>query len=68
MYAGCCAWIDNRWIQIVGGLIDMDAMTVNLLPEDPDADEDRPIEFMRGTRNALVYRNDGVYLGLLVGS
>lgn len=62
----CCEWIDSRYLDMRGGFIDTDAMKVSLLPKDPEDDDPR-VEYMRGTRNALVFKKDGVYLATLVG-
>ena len=63
---GCCAWIDNRLIEMRNGFIDTDEMKVSLVPKDPE-DDDVRVDYMRGTRNALVFKKDGVYLATLVG-
>ena len=63
---GCCAWLDNRWMSMRGGFIDTDAMKVSLLPQDADAEPPR-IEYVLGTRIAVVFRDDAVYLATVVG-
>ena len=62
----CCSWIDNRWMSMRGGFIDTDAMKVSLLPVEADADPPR-IEYIRGARLAVVFRDDGVFLANVVG-
>jgi hypothetical protein len=62
----CCKWIDSRYIEMRGGFIDTDAMKVSLLPKNPEEDDPR-VDYMRGSRSALVFKEDGVYLAQLVG-
>lgn len=62
---GCCAWIDNRYLQFRTGFIDTDAMKVFFPPRRPGATDDE-VTYIPGTHTALVYRDDGAYLATLV--
>lgn len=64
--AGCCTWIDNRWMAMPHGFIDTDAMKVTLFAL--DAEDDVPhVDFIPGTRTALVTPGDGLHLATAVG-
>jgi hypothetical protein len=56
----CCAWIDDRYVQLGAGLIDTDTMTVVYTPELPRGGRDA-VTWIPGTRAAIVTRKDGFY-------
>jgi hypothetical protein len=60
---GCCDWIDNRVVWMDEGYLDTDTMKVS-----PRIDEegDVRVEYVRGTRTAIIIGDNGTWLANLV--
>jgi hypothetical protein len=65
--AGCCRWLDNRYLTFqtrTFGLIDTDAMKV-AVPQ-PSPEDERRIEPLPGSLHAFVTKGDDMYLARIV--